>query len=170
MIHKYRDKHKLTKDDQAEYFFESMFILFIQLTMCICIFIYQFTDPDANVAKYRNEWLLQLCIFFTNLVLHFSCVSTIRNGIFMMKFVVRHADQFGNPAAAFFFGFMIFAVNILAAFTNAYMTMTRKDVLDVINKFVGFKLLIQIQQYYLRSKIEFPIRDSVKEPLEMDMS
>ena len=51
-----------------------------------------------------------------------------------------------------------------------YMTMTRKDVLDVINKFVGFKLLIQIQQYYLRSKIEFPIRDSVKEPLEMDMS
>lgn len=62
----------------------------------------------------------------------------------MMRFVVRHADQFDNPAAAFFFGFMIFAVNIIAAFTNAYMTTTRKDVLDVINKFVGFKLLIQI--------------------------
>ena len=34
--------------------------------------------------------------------------------------------------------------------------------MSVISKFVGFKLLIQIQDYYLKSRANFPVKDSVK--------
>ena len=60
----------------------------------------------------------------------------------MMKYVVYHSDELENPVAAFFLGFMIFVVNAFAAATNTFMSMTYADVVTVINKFVGFKLLI----------------------------
>ena len=81
-------------------------------------------------------------MFFTNLVLHFSCISTVRNGINMVKFAIYHPDEFQNPNIALFLGVMVIISNVLSAFTNSFMTMTRTNILDVISKFVGFKLLI----------------------------
>ena len=57
-------------------------------------------------------------MFFTNLVLHFSCIATIRNGINMIKFVIFHKNEFDNPSGAFILGVMLVIVNILCAITN----------------------------------------------------
>lgn len=108
-------------------------------------------------------------MFFTNLVMHFSCISTIRNGIYMMQYAIYQSDQFHNPNIALFLGFMVTITNVLAAATNSYNTMTQNSVIKVITKFVGFKLLIQIQDYYLKSRPNFKIKDIVaREPLVMN--
>lgn len=109
-------------------------------------------------------------MFFTNLVLHFSCVSTIRNGINMMKFSIYHSEEFKNPVVAFFLGFSVSAINIVCQYTNTYQTMIQDDIMHVITKFVAFKLLIQIQDYYLRSKTNFPVKAALKDPLVINQS
>jgi hypothetical protein len=81
-------------------------------------------------------------MFFTNLVMHFSCIATIRNGINMMKFVVYHSDEFANPVMAFSLGLGVVLGNLLCASTNVNESLKQPNVISVISKFVGFKLLI----------------------------
>jgi hypothetical protein len=57
-------------------------------------------------------------MFFTNLVMHFSCIATIRNGIDMCRHVVYHSDEFRNPKSAFMLGMCIVLTNWLCAITN----------------------------------------------------
>ena len=83
-------------------------------------------------------------MFFTNLVLHMSCIATIRNGINMCMFVVFHMEEFDNPSGAFILGVLLVLVNILGAVTNMLVALSKKSVEDVITKFVAFKLLIQM--------------------------
>jgi hypothetical protein len=81
-------------------------------------------------------------MFFTSLVLHFSCIATIRNGINMIKFVIFHKEEVDNPNGAFFLGVLIVLVNILCAITNMLEAMQQSTVDEVLNNFVAFKLLI----------------------------
>ena len=155
---KYKKKHKLLSTDQADYFFESFFIIAIQVLLCVLIWIY-----DDKKIQYKNEFGLNLCMFFTNLVMHFSCIATIRNGINMMKFVVYHSDEFANPIMAFSLGLGLVLGNILCASTNVNQSLKQPNVISVISKFVGFKLLIQIQDYYLKSRANFSVSKSVKD-------
>ena len=83
-------------------------------------------------------------MFFTSLVLHLSCIATIRNGINMCMFVIFHYDEFDNPTGAFILGVLLVLVNILGAVTNMLIALSKETVEDVISKFVAFKLLIQI--------------------------
>jgi hypothetical protein len=81
--------------------------------LCVLIWIY-----DKETVVYKNEFQLNLCMFFTTLVMHFSCIATIRNGINMCKHVVYHADEFQNPLLAFWLGMSIVVANIFCAITN----------------------------------------------------
>jgi hypothetical protein len=38
-----------------------------------------------------------MAIIFINLVLHFFSVSTVKNGIRMLKFAVYHPEEFDSP-------------------------------------------------------------------------
>ena len=91
LMDKYKKKYKLLIEDQAEYYFESLFLLFVQTFFCIAV-IY---NIELNIIfKYELDPTLNLCLYFTSLILHFSTIYTIRNGIIMMKFVVYHSDEF----------------------------------------------------------------------------
>jgi hypothetical protein len=114
---------------------------------------------------FHNFFYVNLAMFFTNLVLHFSCISTIRNGINMTKFVIFHKNEFDNPNGAFLLGVLIVLVNILCAVTNMLEAMQQSTVDGVLNKFVAFKVLIQIQDYYLRARTNFNIKKALAEPL-----
>jgi hypothetical protein len=142
LMNKYKIKYSLTKEEQADYFFESMMIMCIQIVLCLLTWSYILQEDTTITADYHNDFKLNLAMFFTNLVLHFSCISTIRNGINMVKFAVYHGDEFQNPNIAYFLGVMVIFSNVFSAFTNSYMTMTRSTIMDVISKFVGFKVLI----------------------------
>lgn len=112
---KYKKQYYLTKDDVADYYFESLFIICIQALLCALVLIFgEFTLE----YKSKNKFEVILAMFFTNLVLHFSCIATVRNGINMCMFVIFHKDEFDNPYGAFILGILLLLVNILCALTN----------------------------------------------------
>ena len=162
MMNKNKKEFKLLTQDQADYFFESFFIISIQFILCIAIWSQRI---DVVFVK---PFEVNLAMFFTNLVLHFSSIATVRNGIQMCKYVVYHSDQFQNPNAAFFLGVMLAIANMFCSVTNMYQTLQQSTVVAVIQKFVGFKILIQIQDYYLKSRSNFEIKRVVtKQPLKI---
>ena len=86
--------------------------------------------------------MIQLCIFFTNMILHFPCVAIVRNGIQIMKFVFFNSEEFSNPVEEFILGFLIMAANILREMKNAISSMSQSSITEIVSKFVGFKLMI----------------------------
>ena len=122
MRSKYKKKYFLSKDDVSEYFFESLFILSVQALLCVLVLIkgaWRKTIESPGL----NSFQVNLAMFFTNLVLHFSCIATIRNGINMVKFVIYHKNEFDNPVGAFSLGILLVLVNILCACTNMLQAM-----------------------------------------------
>lgn len=83
----------------------------------------------------------------------------------MCKFVVFHSEEFQSPVACFTFGVLVFFANIQCEITNAIATLSQKTVSGVISKFVAFKMMIQIQDYYLRQRHNFPVKAAVGDPL-----
>ena len=121
LITKFKKKHHLISEDQAEYYFESVFILAVQAIFCISILI----EIDWKlVKKYERNFIYNLVLFFTSFVLHFASIATIRNGIQMCRFTVFHYDQFQHPLAAFCLGLGVIFVNILCEMTNTFYTLT----------------------------------------------
>jgi hypothetical protein len=105
-------------EDQAGYFFESMFVISIQFILCIAIWS-QHTAP----IDFQDKFEVNLAMFFTNLVLHYSSIMTVRNGIQMCKYVVYHGEKFQNPGFAFLLGSMLTIANVFCSVTNMYQSL-----------------------------------------------
>ena len=104
-------------------------------------------------------------MFFTNMVMHYGCIAIIRNGISMCKYVVFHYEEFTNPVETFMLGIFIMVGNMICEITNGVSALSYTSVINIISKFVGFKILIQVQDYYLRQRQNFPVKQSVSETL-----
>lgn len=158
LMDKYKKKYKLLIEDQAEYYFESLFLLFVQTFFCIAVI---YNIEVGTIFKYELDPTLNICLYFTSLILHFSTIYSIRNGIVMMKYVVYHSEEFQRPSAAFLLGLMTLLTNCFCGVTNLIYSLTLNDVNTVIAKFVAFKILVQLQDYYLRQRSSFEIRQAV---------
>ena len=135
----YKKQYGLLLTDQADYFFESLFIIGIQLLLCIMINIYN----DKQIVLI-NSFLVNSVMFLTGLTLHFSTIATIRNGITMCKYVVYHSEEFENPSMPFLLGVLIIITNIFCANTNAFFTLKQSNPIDIITKFVTFRIFVHI--------------------------
>lgn len=109
-ILKYKDDYNLVAEDQSDYFMESLFLLCIQI--CFCTAILDKTEWNL-VFKYENDFTLDLCTYFTSLILHFASLFSVRNGIQMMRGVVYNHEGMTHPEAGFLLGFMVIIVNFL---------------------------------------------------------
>lgn len=164
MITKYKKKYHLLSEEQSQYYFEALFLLFIQAFFCYAIL----TSDEFKwelVLKYQDDYQLQLCLYFSSMILHFGSIYMVRNGITMIKYVIYHSEEFEHPKSAFFLGFLVTCVNILCELTNLFNSLSQKTVTNVISKFVAFKILIQMQDYYTRSRANFRIKSAVATPL-----
>jgi hypothetical protein len=159
----YKIKYKLQTEDQVSYYFECLFLLACQVLLCTLIFTSGELQP-----KFDTRFDAQFAMFFSNFLLHCPCVAIVRNGINMCKFVVFHHEEFSNPTAVFILGFMVAVANIYVEVTNAWSTLSQDKIINIISKFVGFKVMVQIQDYYLRQRDNFPVKDAAKEPLVID--
>ena len=83
----------------------------------------------------------------------------------MCKFAVYHSEEFTNPVEVFVLGVLISLSNVLCEVTNAIETTSQDSVTSIVSKFVAFKILIQIQDYYLRQRQNLQVKAAVKEPL-----
>ena len=161
---KFKKKYKLLTSDQADYFMESMFLLSMQGGLCF--FIWQQPSFYEKISNSPSDFGFNMCLFFVALTCHFTFAATIRNGIQMIKFVVFHHEEFKNPMLAFSLGMIIVLVNIMCEITNLVYLGTQPNLDQVISKFVGFKILIQMQDYYMRQRASFRIKNAIdKNPL-----
>ena len=139
MRSRYKKKFKLVLEDQVSYYFESLLLVSMQTILCLGILI----EGDLT-AKPQYKYMTNLCMFFTNLAMHFGCIAIIRNGIQMIRFVTFHSEEFTNPIEVFLLGVLIMLSNVLCEFTNAYSSLSYTSIVQIISKYVAFKLLIQI--------------------------
>ena len=116
---KYKKKYHLLAEDQASYYFEALFLLFIQATFCICILTAEEFSFD-KAFKYHYQYSLNLTLYFTSMILHFATIFTIRNGIIMTKYVIYHSEEFEHPKAAFLLGLGVVFVNMFCEITNFF--------------------------------------------------
>lgn len=86
------------------------------------------------------------------MTMHCFMLPTVRNGIAMMKFALNHSDQFNSPACAFFLGAMVAVITMIAGIINSMYYSNVTKVIDIIRRFVKFKLLVQVQDYYVRTR------------------
>lgn len=143
LITRYKKKYHLLSEDQAQYYFEALFLLFIQFVFCIAIL----TSEEFSFKKafeFKPLYYLSLCLYFTSMILHFGSIYTIRNGILMTKYVIYHSEEFDHPRSAFLLGVMVVIINIFCEVTNLLYSLTNKNVTGIISKFVAFKILIQV--------------------------
>lgn len=158
LISKFKRKHNILLEDQTEYYFEALFLLFVQATFCVCIIMV--IDWDL-VFAYEKKVGVNLVLFFTTLILHFASVCPIRNGFQMCRYTVFHHDQLTHPTAAFMLGLLVILVNGLCEITNTLYLLTQDTVAEVISKFVAFRVLIQVNVFYNNQRINFPIKKEV---------
>ena len=79
----------------------------------------------------------------------------------MCKFVCFHPFEFDEPGWAFFFGTCVMWTNVNCEFVNILNALHQSNLTDVITRFIAFKVLITVQDFYLRSRANFKVKMAV---------
>jgi hypothetical protein len=106
---------------------------------------------------YKNNTALNLCLFFTVLILHWMCIPNARDSIYMMKYALCCPNEFTNPHAAFALGFMQFNGICLTEVCNLLKSLDQTSPQTVIAKFVGFSLILLIPKILVGSMESFEV-------------
>lgn len=104
---------------------------------------------------------VSVCLFFTVLLLHLTCLPTARDGLFMMKYVVTHSEEFNYPMSAYALGFFALSTMVFAEFINIAWSLSKKSLPDAVAGFIGYKILIDLPQLYMNSLEDFPVKAAV---------
>lgn len=151
-----KDKFKLKVNDQMDIFYRALFLFVVQMTFILTIF-----GMDTFDLTYKNDLAVNLCLFFTVLILHWQCVPDTRNGIYMMKYALCNPEEFNQPVAAFCLGLMQIVTIILTEVCNLLKSSDQKKPADVIAKFVGFGLILSVPKLLHGTMESFEIPKSV---------
>lgn len=166
MRKKVRQEYRLLTADSSEYYFEAVFILAMQNTFCLAYMLSSETDfglvfsnckgvTDKGCKDFHritkqadgervDQFAVDLCIMFTVLVLHFSCVQTVRNGMNMCKFVCFHPSEFDEPGWAFLLGVAVMWTTVNCELVNIVNALHQETLSEVITRFIAFKVLITV--------------------------
>ena len=63
LMTKYKDMYNVSNENQADYFFEALLVMAIQMIICTCVWLVNTdrTDTKFEKPKYTNKFLLNLC-------------------------------------------------------------------------------------------------------------
>jgi len=136
---KNKEKYRLKQNDQIDIFYRALFLFVVQMT-----FIFSLLCLDSFDLTFKNNAAVNLCLFFTVLILHWQCLPEARNGMYMMKYALCCPGEFNHPIAAFALGFMQTAAIFLTEICNLMKSLDQKKPQDVIVRFVGFGLVLSV--------------------------
>lgn len=134
-----KEKFKLKVHDQMDILYRALFMFAIQMTFIGCIF-----TMDKFDLTYKNDMAVNLCLFFTVMLLHWQCIGQARNGIYMMKYAICNSEDFNNPYVAFAMGLIQIFVIITVESLNLMKSISQSTPSEVISKFVGFALILSV--------------------------
>lgn len=159
---KNKEQFRMKSDDQMDLLYRALFMAAIQLTFLYMILVYE----DFGAYEYKDDTLINLCLFFTMLLLHWSSLPEARNGIYMMKHVLCHPDQYTHPFTAFCIGLLHICTCWLCEVLNLVKSLNHKKPKDVISKFVGFATVLAVPKIMISSMEQFEQQKCVKDPLK----
>jgi len=151
-----KEKFKLKTNDQMDIFYRALFLFVVQM-----MFIFTVLYMDTFDLTFKNDLAVNLCLFFTVLILHWNCVPDSRNGIYMMKYVLCAPEEFNHPVAAFMLGVMQTMGIFLTEICNLMKSIDQKTPTNVINKFVGFALILSVPKLLHGSMEYFDVSKAV---------
>jgi len=153
---KNKEKYRLKTNDQVDIFYRAIFMYMIQLTFIFTVLFFE----KFNIS-YKNSTPLNFCLFFTVLILHWQCLPEARNGIYMMKYVLCYPEEFSQPATAFLLGLIQISAIWFTEVCNLLKSMDQVKPDQVIVRFVGFGLILNVPSLLVGSIEGFNIKGSV---------
>jgi hypothetical protein len=145
----------MTKTEQYDVLWKCFYIAFIQFFFTYCIAYYGKVSFVLN-----NNTYVQLTLIFATLLVHFVCISGARSGIYMMKYVLCHPEEFVQPQIAFLLGFIQFTTVWVAEVINMMKASMNDKPLNLVVGAIGFKIIIDIPTMYYGS-LNSPIKKKV---------
>ena len=82
-----------------------------------------------------------------------------------MEFNVFHAEEFESPGFMYFYSVSIIATQIITVLTLMFSLLEQDTAVAIIHYFVRFKILIKIQDYYLKCRENFSIKGATADGL-----
>lgn len=138
-MRKNKDKYRLKANDQVDIFYRALFLCVIQMTFIACLLGF-----DTFDIGYKEKSASNISLFFTVLILHWQCLPDARNGVYMMKYVLCCPEEFNQPLAAFALGVIQTVAIILVEICNLLKSVHQQNPTDVITRFVGFALILNV--------------------------
>ena len=124
----------------------------MQITFIIAILKFEKFD-----IGFKNSTPINICLFFTVLILHWMCLPEARNGLYMMKYAICCPNEFNQPITVFMLGLMQTTGIWLTELCNLMKSLDQKKPQDVIVRFVGFGLILQVPKLMVPSIESFDI-------------
>lgn len=113
-----KDKYRLRQEDQVDLLYRALFMAVIQMT-----FLWTVLNLEVWDTEYKDDTILNLCLFFTVLILHWQCLPEARNGIYMMKYALCNPGEFTHPFTAFCLGLLQISAVWLTETANLYKSL-----------------------------------------------
>lgn len=137
-------------------FYRALFMFTMQATFMVNIVIH-----DKFNFGFQNDVLINFCMLFSVLLLHWSTLQDIRSGLYMMKYAICCPDQFDQPVTAFFLGFVQASTVVFLACCNLVKNIQQTTALGIMTKFASFGLVAGIPKMLAGSMETFEASKSV---------
>ena len=145
----------MTKTEQYDVIWKTMYIGFIQFFFTYCIAYY-----SGVKFALHNDTNVQLNLIFATLLVHLVCISGARSGMYMMKYVLCHPEEFVQPQIAFLLGFIQFTTVWIAETINMMKASQQSAPISLVVGAIGFKVIIDIPSMYYGA-LQSPIKQKV---------
>ena len=163
LTNEYKWKYKFTDAEISSFLTESYAILFLQMLLTFMI-VFQNDGKKKNaVSAGEIDFYVTGAQLIANIVLHYSAVANVRNGIYMMRQVMFNADAFAHPITGFTLGLMTSVLFIIIEGLNATNLISFSDFDTVLAKFVSYSILLQVPSLYTRQRTGFNIKFDVED-------
>lgn len=125
------------------------------------MFIGLILSHDTFTVSFQNDTIVNFCTFFTLLLLHWTCLPAVKNGLNMMKYAISVPEEFTHPSTAFLLGFIQLASVWTIQTCCLLKCLNLGKAADVITRFVAFGGLISIPGALGSSIEDFAISKAV---------
>jgi len=125
------------------------------------MFIFTTLSYESWVPTFKNDAIVNLCTFFSLLLLHWTCLPDVRNGLYMMKYVLVHPEEFSHPVTCFLLGFIQLSSVWIVQGCCLLKCLDHGKPADVITRFVAFGGLTAIPKALTGSMESFPVSKGV---------
>lgn len=96
-----------------------------------------------------------------NMLLHYQCIDSIRNGVYMMRQAHYNPNAFSHPLHGFFMGLSNVVLYILMESMNMLSGLSTTSLDMMIAKFMAYSILLQIPVIYVNQKKSFNVKFDV---------